>query len=400
MTFRGLVVLAALASLTACIDGSKSDESVVVAAPLPNPPDELVQRLSLDSSFYKQYLDLDGYPIVASDSVNPYALYEARWIVRKMLAARSDLLSSLSSTNTRLAIMSINEFTTDIPEHADLLPKDYWDRRARGLGATPARPVVSTGEENLLQYRGDPYSTENILIHEFAHVVEQHGMNNLDPTFSATLSSIFASAMDEGLWENTYAATNTAEYFAEGTQSWFGSNRQNDNEHNEVNTRAELIDYDPRLASLLAQVYGDNDWVYLGPTIRTTEVEHLANFNVATSPEFVWPERLANVDISSPPDITAGFITLPNLLNEDWAATSSPTFNEGASKLVFRNNTGVELDVYWIDFSGVHQFLIRIGTGDTPIDTFGGHLFVLTDLSGITVGQFRASSQDSIAEIN
>ncbi|MFQ5808669.1 MAG: alpha/beta hydrolase [Armatimonadota bacterium] len=31
--------------------------------------------------------------------------------------------------------MSEDEFTTDVPEHSDLEPAAYWDRRARGLGA-------------------------------------------------------------------------------------------------------------------------------------------------------------------------------------------------------------------------------------------------------------------------
>ena len=54
--------------------------------------------------------------------------------------------------------------------------------------------------------------------------------------------------MGEGIWEGTYAATNPREYFAEGVQSWFGTNRENDSEHNEVDTREELVSYDTRLA--------------------------------------------------------------------------------------------------------------------------------------------------------
>lgn len=51
--------------------------------------------------------------------------------------------------------MAQDEMTTDVPEHCDLRPKDYWDRRARRLGATDARPAVSCGEENLLCLPGD-----------------------------------------------------------------------------------------------------------------------------------------------------------------------------------------------------------------------------------------------------
>ena len=38
-----------------------------------------------------------------------------------------------------------------------MTPKAYWDKRARGLGATPERPAVSCGEENLLNLQGDWY---------------------------------------------------------------------------------------------------------------------------------------------------------------------------------------------------------------------------------------------------
>ena len=69
-----------------------------------------------------------------------------------------------------LVVMAYDEYTTDVPEQRAMKPRVYWDRRARGLGGSP----VSCAEENVLCFPGDPYSTENILIHEFAHTV--HGM--------------------------------------------------------------------------------------------------------------------------------------------------------------------------------------------------------------------------------
>ncbi|MDA7675153.1 hypothetical protein N8583_02130, partial [Akkermansiaceae bacterium] len=55
------------------------------------------------------------------------------------------------------------------------------------------------------------------------------------------------------------------EYWAEAVQSWFGTNREDDHDHNHVNTRAELIAYDPAIAKLCAEVFGENDWVYQRP---------------------------------------------------------------------------------------------------------------------------------------
>ena len=98
-------------------------------------------------------------------------------------------------------------------------------------------PVVSCAEENLLNYRGDPYSTENILIHEFGHGIHGVGLASVDPTFSARLRKAYKDAMAKGLWKGTYAASNPGEYWAEAVQSWFDTNRQNDSQHNHVDTR-------------------------------------------------------------------------------------------------------------------------------------------------------------------
>ena len=200
--------------------------------------------------FYTQWIDVEGLPVVASAKVNPYAVKEAAYLIRQVIGHRPVVLQALAQNNVRFAVMAYNELTTEIPEHSDLQPDYYWDRRARGLGSTPARPAVSCGEENLLNYQGDPYSTENILVHEFAHAIHQMGLNTVDPSFDDRLEVMFDAAVEKGLWKDTYAITNKAEYWAEGTQSWFDTNRANDDQHNHVDTRDKLKKYDPSLATL------------------------------------------------------------------------------------------------------------------------------------------------------
>ena len=51
---------------------------------------------------------------------------------------------------------------------------------------------------------------------------------NVDPTFDARLEATYRAAMEAGLWKGKYAGVNHHEYFAEGAQSWFDDNRQND----------------------------------------------------------------------------------------------------------------------------------------------------------------------------
>jgi len=83
---------------------------------------------------------------------------------------------------------------------------------------------------------------------------------------------------------------NHYEYFAEGVQSWFDNNRQNDHDHNHVNTRAELIEYDPALAELCREVFGDTELRYTKPSTRLTD--HLAGYDPTQAPTFAWPERV------------------------------------------------------------------------------------------------------------
>lgn len=254
--------------------------------------------------FYAQHADAEGFPIVASGQVNPYALREAVYLVNLMLAKRPDVRSAMIKSGSRLCIIAHNEFTTDLPEWAWLADepvpgfegisaRDYRDARARGMGGSETDPFCSCGEENLLGFDGDPYQAENILIHELAHNIHLRGMSNVDPTFDSRVKAAYDAAMAAGLWKGKYPSVNHHEYFAEGVQSWFDDNRENDHDHNHVNTRAELLDYDPRLAALCREVFGDTEIRYTKPTTRLTG--HLAGYDPAQSPRFEFPKRLDEV---------------------------------------------------------------------------------------------------------
>ena len=230
------------------------------------------KSLKLDR-FYRKYLDFHDNPIVSSAKVTDKALQEAYRIVGIMCSKRPDIVKEMARHKVRLAVMAPNEMTTDIPEHSNLKPKKHWDRRARGLGATKARPAVSCGEENLLGYQADRYHGESILIHEFAHTMHELGARFLDRDFDKRLKTAYDDAMKKGLWKKTYAATNPNEYWAEGVQDWFDSNRTAspaDGIHNEIHTREGLKEYDPALATLIATVYDETEWRYKYPKGGTT----------------------------------------------------------------------------------------------------------------------------------
>lgn len=251
--------------------------------------------------FYTQVVRAHGFPIVASSKVNPYALREAAYLVDQMLANRPDVLEAMIRSGARMCVMAHDEYTTDLPEFEwlgnqkmrgfeSLSGKDYWDARARGLGGSETDAYCSVAEENLLGLAGDPYEKECILIHEFAHNIHLRGLLNVDPTFDSRLKATYDRAMKAGLWKGKYAATNHHEYFAEGVQSWFDNNRVNDHDHNHVNTRALLIEYDPGLAALCREVFGDTAIKYTKPATRLTG--HMAGYDPGTAPRFEWPPRL------------------------------------------------------------------------------------------------------------
>ncbi len=238
--------------------------------------------------FYRKYISAGGYPIVASEKVNDYALREAAYLVNLMLARRPDVREAMIRDGSRLSIMAHDEFTTDLPEWAHLSPAPFWNRRARGMGGSPTDPFCSCAEENLLGFPGDPYKAENILIHEFAHNIHLRGMAHVDATFDTRVKAAFEASMALGLWKGKYASVNHHEYFAEGVQSWFDNNREDDHDHNHVNTRAELFEYDPGLAALCRELFGETELKYTQPASRLRD--HLAGYDPTGAPTFRWPK--------------------------------------------------------------------------------------------------------------
>lgn len=219
--------------------------------------------------FYEKHTNVGPLPIVASRKVPDAALCAARDVVTKMLAFRPELALRLAEKKIRLAIMAESELTTDIPEHSDLTPKDYWDQRARGLGATLDRPAVSAAEENVLCYASDRYRGESILVHEFGHAVFDIAVDLYEPAMGPRLQAAYDAAMKAGRFAKTYAAENPKEYWAEGVQDWFDTNLSAtppNGIHNEIHTRSQLLAYDPDLAAIVRDVFGDAAWRYACPS--------------------------------------------------------------------------------------------------------------------------------------
>lgn len=215
-------------------------------------------------SFYKKFLLIEGIPIISSQEIRDEAFYKAAPIISNMLSPRPDVRDAMVRLKSYVIIIGARQQLTDIPEYRDLyrdFPGVDWNERARGLGATPGQPVTSVGEENLLRLSGDRYQGESVLVHEFAHSMSVSGFNEVDRNFEDNLESLYNR--QKRLWSGTYAAENSAEYWAEGLQSYFDCNLESnrpDGIHNRVNTRDELKRFDRELFNLIDGAFKQTRW--------------------------------------------------------------------------------------------------------------------------------------------
>jgi len=90
-----------------------------------------------------------------------------------------------------------------------------------------------------------------------------------------------------------YAGKNRSEYWAEGVQNWYDTNRTMDHDHNHIHTRRQLKTYDPDLARLCQDVLGDSTWRFVSPRMRAGK-GHLKAFDPARAPKVVKPVHIDN----------------------------------------------------------------------------------------------------------
>lgn len=214
-------------------------------------------------SFYQKYIETEGLYVTSSGKVSDEALLKACDIISLMLAKRPDVKAHMVKKGCHVMIIGKDEETCDLPEFAHICNCEdsikYWNWRARGFGGAPKDEFSSScGEENLLALPQDKYVGENILIHEFAHLIHTVGIVGVEPDFNERLEALRQNAIRKGLWEKTYAVSNKEEYFAECVQSFFNCNRYAEpanGVHNWVNRRTKLKTYDPDMYRLLQEYF-------------------------------------------------------------------------------------------------------------------------------------------------
>jgi alpha-glucosidase len=234
--------------------------------PVTAPPESFFARFperdrAAARDFYKKHLDVKGLSVAAGGEVADEALRQTYVIVTRMLAGRPDILEAMARHGTRLVIIGKDQVYTDMPEYRRSPNAAYLNERVRGTGGLA---VTSFGEENLLNLASDRYDDESIAVHEFCHTIDA-ALRQIDPQWRQRLTDTYRHATDRGLWHNTYAASNAAEYWAEICQSYFDCNRVNNWNHGPVGTREQLRQYDPAGYALVRDTFrltAAGDWRY------------------------------------------------------------------------------------------------------------------------------------------
>jgi alpha-glucosidase len=229
--------------------------------------------------FYKKHIDVKGVPVLASAEVADEALQRTWFIVTRMLAGRPDVLKAMVAHGTRLIIIGKDQVYTDMPEYRNTRNPKFMNERVRGTGGLD---VTSFGEENLLNLPIDRYDDESIAVHEFCHTIDA-ALRQIDPTWRKRLIETRRKAIDNGLWKNTYAATNAAEYWAEICQSFFDCNRINNWNHGPVGTREQFKQYDPEGYDLVRTTFKltpATDWRYRPLRRQPSVIAPPASFKV------------------------------------------------------------------------------------------------------------------------
>ena len=358
--------------------------------PEPVPPPAAVRDFFDLTPFYQQWINVGGFPVLASAEVNPYALKEAAWVIWQMIGHRPDVLKVMAAHRGRYSVVAFSESLHDLPEYIDDDPFSFYLAYYRGLSYY-AGTTTFESEEGILCLR-DGISCFFTLIHEIAHTLHVGGLNRIDPTFDNRLTSAYNAAMEDSLYRDYYAASNRLEYWAEGTQSWFHATQSN-----AVNTRSALKTYDPVLAKLLTEVYGDGDWRYTPPATRT-HLPHLQGFNPQDVFRFdsppLWEIRALELDKQLRDSYSDGDGKWSNwnLYDPSLLPTLIQSTTGGdETSFIFVNLTGKEISFYFLDADGAEHLDYRSTTRDIwIINTSAGVIWLIKDHTGRNLAVFQA----------
>ena len=168
---------------------------------------------------------------------------------------------------------------------------------------------------------------------------------------------------------------------------------------NPVKTRDALKAYDPSLALLIAEIFGDGDWRYTSTATRMY-LPHLQGFNPQDAFRFdglpLWEIRGLELEeqLRDPnSDGDGKWVNLelyhPSLLP---SLIESTTRGDGTS-FIFVNLTGNEISFYFVDADGTEHFHYRAVVETRDIGTYAGAIWLIKDHNGEDLAVFRAEEK-------
>ena len=208
--------------------------------------------------YYTQKVETEsGITVKGDDTVKRSSLeLAARQIEVELAKPGTGIAETMKKWHCSLAVYSPRENVYMIPEHRYGFRTSMYD--LEGYGGNKWNGCVSSiAEANITRTRGsaEPYQNtmypnENVLIHEFGHSIKSIGLEeNDDQTLIDEYFAAYENAVDTGLWPNTYAISNSDEFFATMCAIWFNNmddvSSWSDGTRSPLNTRAEMKEYDP-----------------------------------------------------------------------------------------------------------------------------------------------------------
>lgn len=194
-------------------------------------------------------------------------LARAAEMVDILLSESPQLAAKMVETDCFLAVYGPDEHTYYIPEYRESY--DEAKLYVEGLGGRPCSITEANVWHWLEKTEDKPredyftkYWDENILAHEFSHGIKLQGMDILaDQSLASEYQMVYRHAKTAGLWPNSYAISNSDEFFATMTTIWFNvmneSGRDDywDGVRGPINTRDELYNYDIDTYRFFSKIY-------------------------------------------------------------------------------------------------------------------------------------------------
>jgi hypothetical protein len=196
---------------------------------------------------YAQGCTVLGIEVLATEDFDAEAIVQAADRTFNMLAFRPEYAPAIAAFPIGIRIIGTDQRIMDLPEFEEIYflhPGFDWRFLGRSFPGTKDIPFAAGAEENLMCSEEDRYEGEDMFIRDFAITIRRFAMEEVDASTSEAIEQAYAVAIVEGKWKNTLAEINSEQYWAEGVQSYFDANLEDNAEerepissHNHVNTR-------------------------------------------------------------------------------------------------------------------------------------------------------------------